>query len=213
MKMEKKILKNKIKKQKNKDLEEEIIKVLIRIAKTGEKEKGAIVVLGGNPDYQNLSKKNFIKPFYILDDLDLFENLCLMDGAVILDEKGWIKDYRVSLDRKKVLKGYGTRNAASLSASSEKDVKSVFMATATEAKVKIFKKGKLIMQIDALEKGIENKTSEIRDILESIGIGTLSTLGAGIVFPIVGITGIALLPGIIVFGSTTWLIKKFIDKK
>jgi DNA integrity scanning protein DisA with diadenylate cyclase activity len=211
--MEKKILKNKIEKQKNKDLEEEIIKVLLRIAKTGEKEKGAIVVLGGNPSYQNLNKNNFIKPFYILNDLDLFENICIMDGAVILSDKGFVKDYRVSLDRKKVLKGYGTRNAAALSASLGKDVKIVFMASATEAKVKIFKRGKIIMQIDALEKGIENKTSEIKDILESIGIGTLSTIGAGIFLPFVGITGLAILPGIVVFGSTTWLIKKIMEKK
>lgn len=196
------------KKLKKSEFEEGIIKVLLNIAKSGEKEKGAIVVFGGSPKYKSLKKENFVKPFNILNDLSLFETLCLIDGAVIIDKKGMLIDYGVSLDRKKVLVGYGTRNAAAISASTDKEVISVFMATATEAKVKIFKQGKIVLQIDALQKGIEKKTSEISNLLESLGIGTLGAVSAGIILPIAGFSAIAFAPGVLIFGTTAWIIQK-----
>jgi len=190
-----------------KKIKEEIIKSLIKIAREGGKEAGAIVVLGGSPMYKSLKKKKNIKPFYILDDIELFENRAMKDGATIIDEYGIMRDYAVMLQCNKVVVGHGTRNSASISASLHKGVICVFLASATEKKVKIFEKGKLIMQIDALEKGIEKKVPEINQFLESIGFGTIGSLSATAITTTAGIVGISFIPGVLIFGGLYALIK------
>ena len=60
------------------------------------------------------------------------------------------------------------------------------------------------MQIDALQKNVEKSVSNAVDILESVGAGTLGTLGTGLLVPALGIT---LLPGIVIFGSAYYLTK------
>ena len=70
--------------------------------------------------------------------------------------------------------------------------------------LRIFKNGKLIMQADALEKGIEKKSSEISQLLEGAGVGVLSVIGV----TSIGIIGITLIPGVIVFGGAYYLLKK-----
>ena len=60
------------------------------------------------------------------------------------------------------------------------------------------------MQIDALQKNVEKSVSGAVNIIESIGAGTIGTIGTGILAPTLGIT---LLPGIIVFGSAYYLGK------
>jgi hypothetical protein len=198
-----------------KKIKEEIIKTLIKIAREGGKEAGAIVVLGGNPIYKSLKKKKNIKPFYILDDVELFENRAMKDGATIVDENGILRDYAVILKCDKVVVGCGTRNSASISASLHKGVICVFLSSANEKKVKIFKKGKLIMQIDALEKGIEKKASEINKFLdsnpflESVGFGTIGSLGATAITTTAGVVGISFIPGVLIFGGLYALIKNF----
>ncbi|MEK6878249.1 MAG: diadenylate cyclase [Nanoarchaeota archaeon] len=185
------------------ELKAGIIKSLLKIAKTGDKEKGAIVVLGGCPSYK-LLRKNNINPFYILDELTLFENLCEMDGAVIIDEKGMLKDYAVMLETNKVFVNYGTRHSASISTSLQKEVIYVFLASASEKKVKIFKEGKMVMQIDAFEKDIEKKVSEISHFLEGAGVSGL--VGAGAVY--FGMIGVTVLSGVIVFGGGAYYLLK-----
>ena len=64
------------------------------------------------------------------------------------------------------------------------------------------------MQIDALEKNIEHRTSAAVGLLESVGVGTIGTIGAGFLIP----TGIALLPGILIFGSSHYLIKSLLKR-
>jgi hypothetical protein len=69
----------------------------------------------------------------------------------------------------------------------------------------IFKNGKLVMQLDALERNIHTKTSDAVSILESIGIGTLGTIGASLMVPTLGLS---LIPGILIFGTSHYLIKQ-----
>ena len=64
------------------------------------------------------------------------------------------------------------------------------------------------MQIDALETGIEHKTSQAVGLLESIGIGALGTIGAGLIIPA---TAIAIIPGILIFGSSHFLLKHLLN--
>ena len=64
--------------------------------------------------------------------------------------------------------------------------------------------GKMIMQLDALEKNVEKDISEAVHVLESVGAGALGAIGTSLLVP--GL-GIALLPGIVFFGSAYYLGK------
>ena len=66
------------------------------------------------------------------------------------------------------------------------------------------------MQIDPFEKNIEYRTKEAVNILESIGAGSIATIGTSVIAPALGIT---LIPGIVIFGSTYYLIKLIKKRK
>ena len=65
------------------------------------------------------------------------------------------------------------------------------------------------MQIDALQKGVEKSVPYAVELLESIGAGTIGTIGTSLLLPALGI---AFLPGIIVFGSAYYLGKMLTKK-
>ena len=60
------------------------------------------------------------------------------------------------------------------------------------------------MQMDALQKDVEKSVSGAVDILESVGAGTIGTIGTSLLIPSLGI---ALFPGLVVFGSAYYLGK------
>lgn len=185
-----------------KEIEEKIIEVGLRIARRGE---GALIVFG-EAKFEPLVEQK-VPPFKIAENLKLFESLALIDGAVIVDHKGTMKNYGVMIKSEKTMQGYGTRHSAGLNASLNPDT-TAFVISEEDRKIRVFKEGKVILQIDALEKGIDKKTSEIGEILASVGAGTIGTVGLGMLIPGVGLT---LIPGVILFGSTYFLLKKLKD--
>ena len=185
-----------------KEIEEKIIEVGLRIARRGE---GALIVFG-EAKFEPLVEQK-VPPFKISENLKLFESLALIDGAVIVDHNGIMKNYGVMIKSEKTMQGYGTRHSAGLNASLMKDT-TAFVISEEDRKIRVFKEGKIILQIDALEKGIEKRTSEIGEILASIGAGTVGTLGLGMIIPSIGL---ALIPGVMLFGSTYFLLKKLKD--
>jgi|SRR5271157_2271574 len=185
-----------------KEIEEKIIEVGLRIARRGE---GALIVFG-KAKFEPLVEQK-VPPFKIIDNLKLLESLALIDGAVIINHEGIMENYGVMIKSEKTMQGYGTRHSAGLNASLNKDT-TAFVISEEDRKIRVFKDGKIVLQIDALEKGIEKKTSEIGEILASIGAGTIGTLGIGMLIPTIGLT---LIPGVIIFGSTFFLLKKLRD--
>jgi hypothetical protein len=185
-----------------KEIEEKIIEVGLRIARRGE---GALIVFG-KAKFKPLVEQK-VPPFKIVDNLKLLESLALIDGAVIINHEGIMENYGVMIESEKTMKGYGTRHSAGLSASLIKGA-TAFVISEEDRKIRVFKDGKIVLQIDALEKGIEKRTSEIGGILASIGAGTIGTLGVGMLIPNLGLT---LIPGVIIFGSTYFLLKKVRD--
>src|SRR3989339_365944 len=174
-------------------LDEEIIKVCLKISKRGE---GALIIVTEN---KNLKYKPLVEQtvpsFNILKNPKLLESLALMDGAIILNKKGDMIAYGVKIHANKVLKNFGTRHSAGLSASIHKDTVS-FILSEEDRKIRVLKDGKIIMQIDTLEKGIEKKVSEISHILEGVGVA-----------------GITFIPGVIVFGGAYYLMKKLKERE
>lgn len=191
-------------------LDEEIIKVLLKVAKRGE---GALIIVSdrGVVKYKPLVEQT-VPSFNIIKNPKLLESLALMDGAVILDKNGTMIAYGVKIHASKVLENYGTRHSAGLSASMKKGTTS-FVLSEEDRKIRVFRMGKIVMQIDTLEKGIEKKVSEMSHILEGVGVGTISSIGAGILATSAGFAGITFIPGVIVFGGAYYLIKKIRERE
>lgn len=183
-----------------KKIQEKIIQTCIKVAK---KRSGALIVFGDldKKMYNPMVNQNVTK-FSIMDNPKLFESLALLDGAVIINKKGYVEAYGVRIKSNKILNGFGTRHSAGLSVSLKGAT--AFIVSEEDSKIRVFKKGKKIMQIDTLEKGIEKRVPEINKLLESIGIGTLGVVGVSSI----GLVGVSLIPGVIVFGGVWYLIKK-----
>lgn len=180
-----------------KKIEKTLIEVGLKIAK---REEGALFVVG-DVKYKPLVEQT-VPAFDICSNPKLLESLAIMDGAVIIKKNGLMKAYGTMIESTKTLKNFGTRHSAALSASKKGNL--VVIVSEEDRKVKIVKNGKMIMQIDALQKGIEESVPRAVDLLESVGAGTIGAIGTGLLIPTLGIT---LLPGIIVFGSTYYLAK------
>lgn len=180
-----------------KELEETIIQVGLRIAKRGE---GALFVIG-EVEYKPLVDQA-VHPFKITKNPKLLESLALMDGAVIIDKKGFMRAYGVMIKSKKTFKNFGTRHSAGMSAAVKDNV--VFVVSEEDKKIRILKEGKMVMQIDALQKNVEQSVPGAVQLLESVGAGTVGAIGTSILVPSLGL---AFLPGILVFGSAYFLGK------
>ncbi|MEK6936203.1 MAG: diadenylate cyclase [Nanoarchaeota archaeon] len=189
----------------SKNIEQIIIKIALEICQKGE---GALFVIGNNIDYEKLINYEF-QPFNVMDKggNKILVGLGMIDGAVIINKKGDVEAYAVMIKNSIAYTGFGTRHAAAIAAS--KNNNTSILCSEEERKVKIFKNGKYIMQIDALEKGIENKTSSIATMLETIGAGFIGSVGAVALAPALGI---ALLPGVVIFGGSYYAIKKIFKK-
>jgi len=203
------IKRNKTTKRKNKQIdqkkiEEKVLKVAIEIAKAGN---GALFVIG-KVKYRKLMKQKF-KEFSVFDagSEKLLKSLGTIDGAVVINNNGIVKDYGAMIRATKVMRGFGTRHSAAVSAS--KNDNTVILCSASEHKVKIFKNGKYVMQIDALQKNVEKHVDKMAGILESIGAGFIGTVGVATLAPTIGV---ALLPGVLIFGGSYYALKFLIKK-
>lgn len=188
-----------------KKVEDVILKIAIEIAKQGE---GALFVIGNKVSYEKLMPQKFGK-LNVFDQgaEKVLKGLAVIDGAIIINTKGDLIDYGVLIKKSKPFVGYGTRHAAGITASQNGNI--VILVSEEERKVKIFKNGKYIMQIDALEKNVEKNVSTISTILESTGAGVIGAIGTAALVPTIGIT---LIPGILVFGGSYYAIKSIIEK-
>jgi DNA integrity scanning protein DisA with diadenylate cyclase activity len=192
------------KKHTKKEIEEVILRVAIEITKKGE---GALFVIGEKVEYSKLMKQK-LKSFSVFDNgaEKVLKGLAVVDGAVIISKEGKVVDYGVLIKNAKPFIGFGTRHAAAVAASGSGNT--VILCSEEEKKIKIFRNGRYIMQVDALEKGIEKKTPQIATMLETIGAGFLGTFGAAALVPTLGL---ALIPGVIIFGGSYLAIKKMLE--
>ena len=85
----------------------------------------------------------------------------------------WINLFQIKST--KVFKNFGTRHSAGLSAATGDNL--VVLVSEEDKKVRILKKGKMILQIDALQRNVEQNISHAVKVLETVGAGTLGTLG------------------------------------
>jgi DNA integrity scanning protein DisA with diadenylate cyclase activity len=188
-----------------KKIQEKILKVAIEIVREGN---GALFVIGNNLEYRRLMRQKF-EPFSVFDKgaEKTLKGLAVVDGAVIISKAGIVKDYGVMIKSTRAFVGHGTRHAAAYSASKKGNIS--IMCSEEERKVKIFSNGRYIMQLDALQKNIENQTHKIATMLETVGAGFIGTVGVATLAPALGI---AMIPGVIIFGGTYYAIRRIISK-
>jgi len=188
-----------------KKIEEKVLKVAIEIVREGN---GALFVVGNKVKYKRLMKQKF-QEFGVFDRgaEKLLKGLAVIDGAVIINNDGIVKDYGVMIRSTRAFLGFGTRHSAAYSAS--KDGNLSILCSEEERKVKIFRNGRYIMQLDALEKNITKDTGRIATMLETIGAGFIGTIGVTTFVPTLGIT---LIPGVIIFGGSYYAIRSLIKK-
>lgn len=194
-------------------LEKALIEVAIDIAR---KNEGALFVISNNVVYDLLLKQKFT-PFKVLEEgaNKLLLSIGTIDGAVVINTKGLVLDYGCMIKRKGngILQGKGTRHQAAISASLYKDSTAILVSE-EEHNVKIFKNGQMIMKIDALNQNIKEEINEVRDLLESAGFGAFTTIaGTSIAAMGLGTFGVALVPGVVLFGLPYYLIKKIRGRK
>lgn len=190
------------------DQQKKIEKVLLDTAiKLSEQGIGSLSVFNiGKPvKYDDLFEKD-VPPFDIVDAPRRFEILSAIDGACIINKDGMVISYSAMIKNTKPYKNYGTRHAASYTASLGDNL--VIMTSEEDRKVRVFRNGLLIMQIDPTEKGVKHKTGEAISLLESCGAGVLGVLGASVLVPTLGLT---LIPGIIIFGSSHYILKTLVN--
>ena len=107
----------------------------------------------------------------------------------------------------KAFSGFVTRHSAAFTASKNSNV--AILCSEEERKIKIFRNGKYIMQIDALQKNVDKNIPRITTLFESLGAGFLGTIGAVTLAPALGIT---LIPGVLIFGGSYLAIKKIMGR-
>ena len=190
--------------EKQKRIEKVLLDIAIKLSSHGI---GSISVfnIGDKIEYEDLFEPDIIH-FNILDSPRRFEIVSGVDGACIIDSEGTLVSYSAMIKNSKPYKNYGCRHSAAYTASYNNNI--VIMTSEEDRKVRVFKNGSLIMQIDPTEKEVKHKTKEAVSLLESCGAGTLGTLGASILIPTFGIT---LIPGIIIFGSSHYVLKNIIN--
>ena len=186
-----------------KKLEKVLVQVGLRIAKRGE---GALFVVG-DVEYKALIDQT-VPAFKVIDNPKLLESLALMDGAIIIDKNGLLKAYGAMIKSTTTFRNFGTRHSAGLTASKNPN-NLVIIISEEDRKIRILKNGKMMMQVDALQKNVEDSVSDAVNVLEGIGAGTLGAIGTSIIAPSLGL---ALLPGIVIFGSGYYLTKLLAKK-
>jgi len=185
--------------QESENIEEILTRIALKLAKQG---KGCIFVIMHNKfDYSALIEQD-VKPFFIRDNQRRTEILAQLDGACIITLEGQLIAYAVNIMNVQTYSGYGLRHSSSYTASQNKNI--VIMSSEEDQKVRIFKDGKLIMEVDPHMKGIESHTKDVVSVLESIGAGTIGAFGVTALMPSIGIS---LIPGIIVFSTSHYIFK------
>ena len=187
-----------------KQIEEKILKISIEIAREGN---GALFVIGKDVQYERLIKQKF-GPLNIFESgaEKILKGLAVIDGAVVIDWEGNLVDYGALIKNTKPFIGFGTRHAAAVTSSKGGNVS--ILVSEEEKKVKVFRDGKYLMQVDSLQKNVETEIPLMSKILESTGAGVIGTIGTVALAPTLGV---ALIPGIVLFGGSYFAIKSFLE--
>jgi len=164
-------------------LQELVYDICLKVVK--RQESIFIIIWEGETSGQKYSGLN------ALENPKEFEKLCAIGGQILLNEDGIVLSYGYDSDF-------------------PRDKGMCFQVSRETNKVLVFKEGKTVLDIDPKEPEVKKSKNVILEILESVGVGTVGTIGTGILIPALGLT---FFPGLILFGSAYIVGKKLMEKK
>lgn len=202
------------------DVYETVISVSKDIAK---KREGALFIIA-SPDKIKRSYKLLFpqihKKFYIntKGSSKIIEQLAKLDGAIIISDSGLFLAYGAKITKSKPVHGHGTKHAAANGITSYLKDSTAILVSEEENLIKVFQRGKIILEMDSYEnpKALKDKIiSFISDgdtaLLTAAGVST-AILGSAIVGPlaVVGGTYLAIkTAGGLIKKNWTSIVKKF----
>ncbi|MDE1865272.1 MAG: DNA integrity scanning protein DisA nucleotide-binding domain protein [Candidatus Micrarchaeota archaeon] len=137
------------------------------------------------------------KPLNVIGERNrpIIEQLAMLDGATIVDARGNIREFGVTLKRQRTFLRHGKRHAFALGTSALKDIVCI-VASEEDNHVRLFRGGVCMVDMDALTRtpsGLKGRVAEVLDtplskILVASGIAT-SILTLNPIPAIVTITG------------------------
>ncbi len=87
--------------------------------------------------------------------------LAELDGAIVVDDDGYVIDYGVKIKRTKILLGHGTRHSAARGISQTKNVLPI-ISSEEDGRVRIFREGEMVAEINP-------RTGKDKQFFEKIG--------------------------------------------
>lgn len=192
-------------------MKKEIYKTIISIAENIARiKKGALIVIV-SPE----KMKDLYSPLYPqgirLDLKDrgadkVIEKLATLDGAVLISPQGEMYAYGVRVRKSKAIQGFGTRHAAAKGITEYTNSTALLVSEESNL-IRIFRKGKIILEMDAKEKP-KNLNNKILSFLSEGDTALLAAAGASAAMAGPSILlGPIMAPIIIVGGSVYFAMK------
>lgn len=151
------------------------------------KQRGSIAIVISD----GVKSNNKYSGLNILENEKQFKTLAYSGGNFLISEQGILLDYGTQID---LPMDKGLR----------------FFVSKSEEKVFVYLNGEIKVDLDPKSPEVKQKKNLILEIIESIGAGTIGTVGTGILVPTIGLT---FFPGLILFGSAYAIGKKLLEKK
>ncbi len=179
------------KKIKEIDIEKDLVKIIIDIAmEFGQEKKGTFFIITNRNInkyyswlYTNILEKTMVK-INNKRMLPLVKKLAELDGAVIIDEDGFLRAYGAQINKIKLYKGHGTRHSAALGIS---EIPGTLSITSSEedGAVRIMRGGRTLIEINPFTKTPPTLSEKIADMVTSpslpvIGGGSIGAIALGL---------------------------------
>lgn len=177
------------------------IQIASEVVKQGE---GSLIVIGKTKSYHSIFPNFFKKGKTSIFDAGMEKvliKLAQVDGAIVLDNSGFIQAYGARITKSSTFKGAGTRHSAAKGISQEKGVIAI-LSSEEDKVVRIFKGGTVVAEINPNTKGVESSVSKLVKFVNSPD-GAVAA-GAAIAIPFLSI------PGVIVFAGSYYVAKNIL---
>ncbi|MEM2956401.1 MAG: DNA integrity scanning protein DisA nucleotide-binding domain protein [Candidatus Pacearchaeota archaeon] len=191
----------------------EVYKIVLEIAKNiAKQKKGAMFLITDKnsiKNHYNLLYTKLISGNYLSDPgcIKVIEKLATLDGAVIISPQGEILEYGARLKKAKILYGFGTRHATAVGITSSIKGSTAIIVSEESNLIKIFRNGRLILEMDSQEKS-KSMNEKIISFLSEGDNALLAAAGASAaILGSAAILNPAVTPVIIVGGSVYLALK------
>ncbi|MBS3168081.1 diadenylate cyclase [Candidatus Woesearchaeota archaeon] len=200
----------------NKKRKEEIYNFLLEIAQELSKRKlGALMVIAPKRKFNKI-----YEPLYpqIIAKHQIFEkgtrelilNLAELDGAFLIGDDGTFVSFGARIKKSKALPGYGTKHAAAVGITKHIKNSSAILVSEESGWVKIFKDGKIVLELDSTKKSPQLMHKVVNFITDN---DTALIATAGVSAAITGVLPIVIVSGTyLAIKTASGIIKKSLGK-